>query len=164
MNRSTLARIAALVIAGVATTLTTLMLVDRDGHRDAAASVKVGQSPSPHGHTTTPTRPPDNPAHTFTLSGQVAGLYPGGTRDLTVRITNPGNIALRVTTVQVTVRDASSVCRASNLVASSYSGRAYVGKHATVSVTVPVRMVRTAPDACQNATFPLVFHAEAVKA
>jgi hypothetical protein len=190
MNRSKLAKIAALVVAGVAATVTTLTVIDHDGHHGTAASLKVGQpspspgpapahavvpshgstptthghAPAPHGHVPAPPPAPSHPTATFTLSGSVTGLYPGATRDLTVRITNPGNVALRVTSVRVTVRDASAACRASNLVAWSYSGRAYVARHGTASVTVPVRMVPTALDACQNATFPLVFHAEAVKA
>ncbi|HEY7136164.1 MAG TPA: hypothetical protein VIB48_13965 [Acidimicrobiia bacterium] len=172
MNRSTLAKLAALVLLGTAAGVTTAFVVGDGGHHDdPAAEVRVGRPSPSHGHptpttrhTTPTTHPPAPPAHAFTLTGDVAGLFPGGTRNLQVRITNPTNTAMRVTTVTVTVHDASVACRAPNLVADSYTGKAYVGRHGATSVTIPVRMVRTAPNACQNATFPLVFRAEAVKA
>lgn len=162
MHRSRLTGItAATVTLIVIVVLAVLVVSGAHGHRrqDALADT--------HGASQAPNVRPDDAAttpHPFTLRGDVDGLYPGATRTLAVHVDNPNAIPIKVTTVAVTVHDASSRCLATNVFTSGFTGALVVPKRGSASIGVTVQMARSAPDACQNAMFPLVLSAQAVKA
>jgi hypothetical protein len=105
-----------------------------------------------------------NTPHTFTISGSLSGVYPGeGTVTpayVYLTVTNPNNQNIQVTSLTLSVGDASPACRAANLAPATetVSFSVVVPKNSQVGGTtfaMPIRMLDSAPDACQNATFPL---------
>lgn len=106
-----------------------------------------------------------NAPHTFTISGSLDGLYPGdGTADqpeyVYLTVDNPNNQAIEVTSLSLSVGDASSTCTADNLAPAreTVSFSVVVPKNSQVGGTtfaMPIRMLATAPDDCQRAIFPL---------
>ncbi|HZR12034.1 MAG TPA: hypothetical protein VFC33_02175 [Acidimicrobiia bacterium] len=159
MHRSRPTRITATVVTVAVIAVLVVLVVShaRTRRQDAMAGTH-GASNAPTVHTD------DATPHPFSLRGEVDGLYPSATRTLAVRVDNPNAIPLRVTTVAVTVHDASPRCLATNLATSGFSGALVVPARGSDSIGVTVRMARTAPDACQDATFPLTLSAQAAKA
>lgn len=162
MHPSRLTRITAATVTVIVMVVIAVLVVShvRSDRRQDALTDTHGRSDAP------PLQAGDaaSTPHPFTLSGDVSSLYPGGTRTLVVRVDNPNAIPIEVTTVAVTVHDASTRCLATNLFTSGFSGAVVVPKRGSASIDVTVQMARSAPDACQNATFPLVLSAQAVKA
>jgi hypothetical protein len=103
----------------------------------------------------------------------VTDLYPGATRAIAPRVTNPYSFAIRVTKLLVTIRrgtDHADCLAAGNLmVLRQYSGRPFTVKpHHTVTVGKPanrplLRMPAAAQQSCQGATFRVHFKGRAVK-
>jgi hypothetical protein len=89
------------------------------------------------------------------MTGSATGLYPGGSLPLIVTVSNPQPFAIDVTSVDVTVEDASADCPASYVRAQPFTGTKIVRRSADADLTLSVEMLTTAPDACQGATFPL---------
>jgi hypothetical protein len=104
-------------------------------------------------------------AGSFTVAGDVEGLYPSdvATTTLSVTVSNPNAFAVVVSKLAVAVADASPQCRGSNVVAATPAGSFAVAARAAVVRAVPVRLATSAPDACQGASFPLIYTATAVK-
>jgi hypothetical protein len=100
----------------------------------------------------------------FTVTGSVHGLYPGASLHLHLTVHNDEPFAIVVRSISTTVHDASARCRASNLVVQGFTGTLRVPRHGRASVTVPVRLGHTAPNACQGATFRLTYTGRAGKA
>jgi hypothetical protein len=98
----------------------------------------------------------------FQIAGEVDGLYPGADATLEVRLTNPHPFAIRVISTTVTVLDAGSACPASMLEIGDLQSAVVVPPGGTGSVPLDVRMSAQASDACQGATWPLVFTGTAV--
>jgi hypothetical protein len=98
------------------------------------------------------------------ISGSVADLYPGQARPLAFLVGNPNPFRIRITSVSVTPWSASAECTSANLSVGSFAGPFEVEANDSATTTVSVTMVATAPDACQGATFPVVYTAEAVEA
>jgi hypothetical protein len=99
----------------------------------------------------------------------VAGLYPGATKTLTLRVTNPYGYSIRVLPVKAAVARATNRagCEGipANVTVSTRGVKAAVIKRkATRTVTLHVTMPKTVADACQSATFRISFKARAVKA
>jgi len=113
---------------------------------------------------------------TFTISGSLSDVYPGQgyptgstSSPLYVYLTvnNPNNQAIQVTSLTLSVGDASARCTRANLSPSSetVSFSVVVPKNSTVgghTFPMPISMVPGAPDACQRATFPLTLSGVAV--
>jgi hypothetical protein len=97
----------------------------------------------------------------LTLTGHVAGLYPGARRRLTIVVRSRTQRALRIRSVTTRVRDAGPACRRRNLRVSSFRGRLRVRPRRARRIAVTVSMRRDAPNACQGALFPLVFRGRA---
>jgi LPXTG-motif cell wall-anchored protein len=95
----------------------------------------------------------------FTLTTEYTGLYPSADVSVPVTVHNPEPYAIAVHTAAVLVGDANAGCPASNLIASSFSGDVVAPARGDAVVPIRMRMPRTAPDACQGATFPLVLTA-----
>ena len=102
----------------------------------------------------------------FTITGDAAGLFPGGTVQLPLTINNPNQQDIRVTSITVTVTDSSSAsCGTSFLRTSNYTGPGFVvGANGSNTISLPIAMSRSAPDACQSVTFTLSYLAKAEQA
>jgi hypothetical protein len=93
----------------------------------------------------------------FRLRGHVTGMYPGRHRRLVVQISNPQRRAIVVTSITATVGRAVIGCKGSNIRVRRFVGAKRVPARGRARVRLRVRMLRTAPDACEGARFPVVF-------
>ncbi len=100
----------------------------------------------------------------FVVSGQVLGLHPGAVKPLVLTVRNPNSLAIRVTSISVTVGAAGATCPATTVVVPRWSGSLLVPRDGTAAVTLSSRMSASAPDGCQSATYPLSYGGSAVKA
>ena len=98
----------------------------------------------------------------FVIAGEVDGLFPGAETTLDARLTNPHPFPIRVISTSVIVLDASPGCPASMLQIGDSQMTIVVPAGGTGTVPLHVRMSRSAPDACQGATWPLEFTGTAV--
>jgi hypothetical protein len=113
----------------------------------------------------------------FFISGNVNGLYPGGSATLALRVHNPLHRSIRVETITIISGPANSGCSASNLVAGS--GQAALNSLYTITLSPPlvvpsgqsvngprvaITLLGSAPNACQNATFVLLYSGRATRA
>jgi hypothetical protein len=113
----------------------------------------------------------------FVISGNVTGLYPGGSVTLALRLHNPLHPSIRVDTITIVSGPANGACPASNLAAGS--GLAPLNNLYTITLSpprvipggqsvdgpqVPITLRKGAPDACQNATFVLLYSGSATRA
>lgn len=98
----------------------------------------------------------------FTIKGNVLGLYPGGTARLTLTITSKNGFPIKVKSVRVKVGNAAG-CPRTNLVVKHFRGSLRVPAKAKRRLQLSVSMRRTAPDACMGARFPLRYTGKAVK-
>jgi hypothetical protein len=102
-------------------------------------------------------------AATFSLRGHVGGLFPGAEKRLVIAVHNRSRRSLRVRSITTRVRDGKRGCSAGNLRVSAFRGRLRVGAGRSRRVAVRVRMLPTAPAACQGAVFPLAFRGRATR-
>jgi len=109
----------------------------------------------------------DAPGHApFAAVGAVNELRPGQMRTLSVKVTNPDQVAYRILELTATPKDANSACAGStNLVVSAYEATkpgavTYVVPRNS-SITIPLTVMRldtaTSQDACRDVSFPLAF-------
>jgi hypothetical protein len=94
------------------------------------------------------------------VHGSVKGLYPGAERRLRTTVSNRSHHPVELHRVDALVRDASTTCRARNLRVASTTHKVELASHERINVPLAVRMRRTAPDECIEATFPLRFRTE----
>jgi hypothetical protein len=105
----------------------------------------------------------DEPAQTqgpgslFRIRGHVKGMYPGRHRRLVVHISNPQGRAIVVTSIIARVGRAVRGCKGSNVRVRRFSGAKRVPAWGRAKVRLRVRMLSTAPDACKDVRFPVVF-------
>jgi hypothetical protein len=115
-----------------------------------------------------------DPKGTFLVSGQAQGVYPGLVVPLPLTLTNPQSFGITVNQLAVTVQSPSSTCTARQLEVGILNAGQFqaenpipvsisLGKNGTAFYTLQLRMVRTAADACQGATFTLSYGGSAVK-
>jgi len=113
----------------------------------------------------------------FVISGNLAGLYPGGSATLTLRVHNPLHKSIRVDTITIISGPANSGCPASNLAAGT--GLTALNSLYTITLSPPlvvpggqsadgpqvsITLLKGAPDACQSATFLLLYGGSATAA
>lgn len=103
-------------------------------------------------------------AESFVVAGDVAGLTPGVTRTLSLRLSNPNHDAISVEAIVVTVGDSATGCSGATLRVGPLTGPVLVPGGGEAAASVPVTMAASAPSACQGATFPLTYGGSAVKA
>jgi hypothetical protein len=98
----------------------------------------------------------------------VTALYPGATRPLTVKVTNPYGFPIKVGPVTGRVKSSNRpACTgaAANLTVVSASSRSLpIRAHKSKTAVLQVTMPRTVANACQGATFALSFSARATRA
>jgi hypothetical protein len=105
----------------------------------------------------------------FSVTGvPVAGLYPGVTRPLAVKVTNPYAFGIKIGPVTARVRSSNRPgCTGAptNLTAAAGGSRSLlIGAHRSKTVLLHVAMPSTVSNACQGATFALAFSARATRA
>ena len=103
------------------------------------------------------------PREGLTIRGHVAGLYPGARKPLSLVVHNRGSNVVHVRSITTRVRDARRGCKGTNVRVGRYTGRLRIGPHAWRRVSVEIRMLRSAPDACKRAVFRLKFHGAATR-
>jgi len=91
----------------------------------------------------------------FSITGKISGLFPGGSADLVLAVSNPHCFDLVVTGLTVAPRDATTGCPAANITSPGFAGSLVVPARGTAAQAVTVTMVHSAPAACQGVTFPL---------
>jgi len=97
----------------------------------------------------------------FSLRGHVGGLYPGARQKLTIVVHNRTARPLSVRSIRTRVRDAGRTCRGRNVRVAPYRGSLRLRPHQRRRVKVRIRMLRSAPSACQKKTFRLDFRGSA---
>ena len=105
-------------------------------------------------------------AHTFSLRATARGLFPGAKRPLRLRISNPNRFAIKVTRVGVRVRrDPSHMsCPPRDYVRKTRLTKSIrVRPRSSRRVRLAIKLLYSAPEACQGAAFPLGLRATAVK-
>jgi hypothetical protein len=110
-----------------------------------------------------------NPGHAITVTGtSPTGLSPGATKPVTVTISNPNQQDAQVTSVTITVGNASSSCPAAgNITVTSYDSArrgalVYIApKNGSVQVPLSITMLdpHASQDTCKSKSFPLTFNA-----
>jgi len=98
----------------------------------------------------------------FTVKGKVKGLYPGSSKPLKLRLTNPNDAPISVKLVTVKARSTTVSCPSSAVKATKFKGNKRIGAHRTAKIKVRIRMKATTPDACQGAKFRLIYGGKAV--
>lgn len=98
----------------------------------------------------------------FTVKGKVKGLYPGISKPLKLRLTNPNDAPISVKLVTVKARSTTVSCPSSAVKATKFKGNKRIGAHRTAKIKVKIRMKATTPDACQGAKFRLIYGGKAV--
>jgi hypothetical protein len=93
----------------------------------------------------------------FSITGSVAGLFPGKRLPLVLTVTNPEKVTITVTSISTTVGKASRGCLAANLKVTKFSGHLVVAAGKKAKATVEVTMAHSAPNACQGTHFPFHF-------
>lgn len=109
-------------------------------------------------------QPSAEAASTFSVRGRVGSLVPGVRGTITLTVRNPFGLAIKIRRIVVTARDASASCLAANVSSPGYRGSLKVRAGSRVKLKVPIMLSAAAPDACQGATFPLVFFGKATRA
>ena len=131
---------------------------DDPAPRDGALKVVAGNGS---------TAAADAPGHApFAAVGAVNELRPGQMRTLSVKVTNPDQVAYRILELNATPKDANSACAGStNLVVSAYEATKpgavtyVVPRNSSITIPLTVMMLDTATsqDACNDVSFPLAF-------
>lgn len=113
---------------------------------------------------------PGNPGHQITVTGtSPTGLAPGLTKPVTVTVKNANGDAVRVTSVVITVGDASTACPAAgNIAVTNYDSTkkgaltytaAKNGGSVQVPLTISMLDTKSNQDTCKSQSFPLKFTA-----
>jgi len=116
--------------------------------------------------------PPDTSGKTFSISGDVSGLFPGASRPLVLTFTNSNNFAIKITSMEVAAATSDKGgCGASNLITPSFrddprsmTDDIIVPAKKTASHTFQVRMTASPANACQGATWALSYTGQAERA
>jgi len=104
------------------------------------------------------------PDPTFPVAGSVMGLTPGGSAPLVVSITNPFGVPIVVQHVGAVASDATPLCTTDFLVIDDTRGELLIPSGATATATLVATLTPSAPNACQDAAFPLSYEGHAVDA
>jgi hypothetical protein len=100
----------------------------------------------------------------FSIAGNVSGLFPGRTLPLVLTLGNPNKLTITVGTVTTTVENATTVCTAINVSVTGFSGHVAVDAGKTRKVTVWVTMRTSTSNSCEGKSFPLHYKGIATEA
>jgi hypothetical protein len=100
----------------------------------------------------------------FTLTVDYQGLFPNADVDVPVTVRNPQTFPIIVQTATTTVGDAGPGCSRANVEVTTFTGDVRVPALGRAVVPIHFHMLATAPETCQNATFPLSFRASGAPA
>ena len=112
----------------------------------AAAVSLLGSSSGPVGAATE-----------FAMAGEVGGLYPGIETTMPVTVTNPESFPIELISVATQADDSGPACPGSLLSFGDLGPAVSIAAGATATLPITVRLDRATPDACQGATWLLVF-------
>ena len=133
------------------------------------AAVAVGAAPERRttevlgGGSNRPVDPRGVEMRTFSIEGDVDGLYPGATRPLVLTIRNPHPFAIRVTELDVTVAD-EGACSNQLVDVGALPAPVVVQRGASTTTGLDVSLDPDAPDACKNVHFDLTYRGLAERA
>jgi len=103
----------------------------------------------------------------FSIGGNISGLFPGAHLNLPVLVTNQNSQDIKVMQIQITVTGtdkADCSTGTTNLQPTNYTGPGFVvARNSTVTVLMPITMPGSVANACQGATFQLRYSGSAVK-
>jgi hypothetical protein len=101
--------------------------------------------------------PPDRGNHSFTISGDVAGLVPLVEGTIEVIVTNRERFDIVVDTLGISVGDASTDCGREQLVVGTAPLPAIIPARSDSTLVVTARLAHDVPDACQGIVWPLTY-------
>jgi hypothetical protein len=107
----------------------------------------------------TPGKARSRPRPALTVSGSVRWLYPGAHTRLPLVVRSNRGFRIRVVSLTVRVGNARPGCGHAFVRVGRRRGSFVVAPHGFRTLTLPVAMLRSAPDACKRAVFPLRFTA-----
>lgn len=107
----------------------------------------------------TPGKARGRPRPALTVSGGVGSLYPGAHARLPVVVRSNRGFRIRVVLLTVRVGNARPGCGHAYVSVRRLHRSFVVAPHGFRTLTLPVTMLRRAPDACKRAVFPLRFTA-----
>ncbi len=93
------------------------------------------------------------------IRGDIEGLYPGQQTTLQVQVRNRTDGPVRVRWVEANVDRAGPECASGWLQTERIRPRARIPAGARLRLEIPVALAASAPNGCQNATFPLRYRA-----
>jgi hypothetical protein len=114
---------------------------------------------APYGQSSVPARV--SVVYAFTISGKVAGLYPGKTLPLVLVVKNLRPFEITVESITTTVGKARPACTAKNLKVTTFVGHLRVQPKKSAKTTVKVTLLHAAPNGCEKAVFPFTYHGQA---
>ncbi len=97
----------------------------------------------------------------LTVSGSVENLQPGVPTVLNAMVRNNLPKRVRPRSLKVKIGDASAACPRSMLYAQPVRARKSVRPRRTRRIPITVTLLATAPDECQNASFPIRYRVRA---
>jgi hypothetical protein len=104
------------------------------------------------------------PARALKITGSVRGLYPGARARLRLSLRNLRGYPIRVVALNVRVGNAGKGCKRRQLRISRLRRRPVVRAHRTRRIVLTATMLRSAPNACKGAVFPLRYRARGRRA
>ena len=99
----------------------------------------------------------------LSVRGSASKLYPGATVTMSLKVKNRSRSPLQLRRVRVTARGARAGCPRTYLRVTPLRTKSTIRPGGTRKVKVRVTLSRTAPDACQNAKFPLTYRVAAAR-
>jgi hypothetical protein len=100
----------------------------------------------------------------LTVSGGVRWLFPGAHSRLPLVVRSNRGFRIRLVSLRVRVGNAKRGCGRRYLRVGHLRRRLVVAPHGFRTLDLPVTMLRTAPNACKRAVFPLRFVARGKRA
>ena len=95
------------------------------------------------------------------VSGHISGLYPGARKSMRVTVRNGLDYPVRLLWVRADAAHAGPRCPGATVITGTARPRVRIRPHAARAVGLSIAMRGDAPNACQAATFPLRFSAQA---
>jgi hypothetical protein len=99
----------------------------------------------------------------FTISGSVDGLAPGVGSQLPLTVSNPYDFPIKVTTLTVGAGDAGGPCLGKSLEVQPLGGTVQVPARGSATTLLAVTLLKSSPEICQQATWPLTYGGQAVR-